>query len=210
MIRTDANFVERAAKYFEALPAVASRALVLAINQTAERGGMKLIKASILAETEFPAGYLDSGPEPSRKLQLVKAYGGHMEAVIRARQRPTSLARFARGGLPGTGKARSGVSVTVNPGSTRFMKTAFLMRLRAGNSVSDSNHNVGLAIRLKPGQTIRNKRVQGVQLDHNLILLYGPSVDQVFRDVAEQDAPEIASMAGDEFIRQFSRLSADL
>jgi hypothetical protein len=84
------------------------------------------------------------------------------------------------------------------------MPSAFLMRLRAGAGTAD-NYNIGLAIRLAPGERIRNKRVM-TQVGHNLYLLYGPSVDQVFRTVADDNAPEIATMVRDEFYRQFARL----
>lgn len=190
-------------KYFEAAPKITTHAARLAINQVAERGGRKLLLGRMTDQVAFPTGYVNAD-----RLVVRKAYNENLEAVITARQRPTSLARFVSGSTAISGKARQGVSVMVHPGSRRSMPSAFLMRLRAGATVSDTNFNLGLAIRLKPGERIRNKTKQStVQLGHNLYLLYGPSLDQVFRTVADEAAPEIASMVGDEFFRQYTRLS---
>lgn len=197
--------IEGLGSYFEAAPDIARTSARLAINTVAERSGMKLLRDRIRQQVAFPTGYLNEN-----KLFVRKAYNDHLEAVITARQRPTSLARFAKGSPPVTGNRRGGVTVMVHPGSAQHMKSAFLLRLRAGTSVGDNNFNVGLAVRLKPGDRIHNKTKQNTaQLGHNLYLLYGPSVDQVFRTVADDAAPEIASMVKDEFFRQFTRLSKD-
>lgn len=197
--------LEGLTRYFERAPEIATQAARLAINQVAQRGGLKLLRERMLREVAFPMGYLNDS-----RLVVRKAYSDNLEAVITARQRPTSLARFARGSPPVAGNRRQGVTVTVKPGEPRFMKSAFLMRLRAGATVGDNNFNIGLAIRLKPGERILNKNKQNtVQLSHNLYLLYGPSGDQVFRTVADDTAPEVASMVKDEFFRQFARLSGD-
>jgi hypothetical protein len=47
-----------------------------------------------------------------------------------------------------------------------------------------------------------------VHLAPNVFLLYAPSVDQVFRSVAETETPAVLDMMGNEFFRQFARLSA--
>ena len=44
-------------------------------------------------------------------------------------------------------------------------------------------------------------------LSNNVYLLYGPSVDQVFRSVADDKTPKILSDVTAEFLRQFARLS---
>lgn len=199
MLQIDAEF-DGLAKYFQEAPEKTRTAARMAINQVAERQAMKLLRTSITREVSFPAGYLNAD-----RLRLRKAYNENLEAVITARARPTSLARFATGSPPVAGIRRGGVTVQVQPGSRRFMAGAFLMRLRAGASIGDNNFNIGLAIRLKPGERIRNKRVMS-QLGHNLYLLYGPSVDQVFRSVAQEHAPEIARLVKDEFFRQFARM----
>ena len=78
------------------------------------------------------------------------------------------------------------------------MDQAFLVRLK--------NNNIGLAVRLKPGEVLQNSE-KAVRLDNNVYLLYGPSVDQVFRSVADDKTPKILSDVTAEFLRQFARLS---
>lgn len=190
-------------RFFEAFPEISTTAARMAINTVAERSGMKLLREEIEREVAFPAGYVNAD-----RLKLIKkAYNADLTAIIWARQRPTSLARFVRGALSAGQMQRKGVAVSVRPGVVRNMPSAFLLRLRAGTSVGDNNFNTGLAIRLKPGQRIINKREQSaVQLEHNLYLLYGPSVDQVFRTVAETKGPMIADLIGVEFTRNLTRL----
>lgn len=179
------------ADYFERLPDIAEEAAVLAINDVAARKGMNVLKGDMRDQIDFPAGYIESRLRVTRR-----ATKGRLEATIRGRDRPTSLARFARGQTPENTRGR-GVRVTVARGQTQVMRKAFLVNLRNGNR--------GLAVRLKPGETLRN--TQGaVELEGNLFLLYGPSVDQVFRGVAEDRADDIGVLVSREFERQFRRL----
>ena len=68
---------------------------------------------------------------------------------------------------------------------------------------------MGLAIRLKPGETLDNKtQAATVKLGPNVYLLYGPSVEQVFANVAEARVPEITNQVSNQFFRQFARLSS--
>ena len=79
------------------------------------------------------------------------------------------------------------------------MDQAFLVRLK--------NNNIGLAVRLKPGEVLQNSE-KAVRLDNNVYLLYGPSVDQVFRSVADDITPSIQQSVSRQFFRQFTRLSS--
>ena len=205
-LETTVEALEEARSYFEEFPTIARTAARLSINQVADRQGRKLLIDEMLSQVAWPRGYLDRD-----RFNVRKAYNENLEAVITARMRPTSLARFVRGqAAAAAGRGMGGVRVQVRPGATKSMPSAFLMRLRAGASMSDTNYNLGLAIRLKPGERILNKTKQSLtQLGHNLYLLYGPSVDQVFRTVAMDRAPEIVSMVETEFYRQFARLSAE-
>jgi hypothetical protein len=203
VISIEADALIDVGEFFGEQPELARTAARLAINTVAERSGRKLLRDEIVRQVAFPAGYVNN-----ERLSLRKAYNENLEAVLTARQRPTSLARFARAGS--VANRAGGVAVAVKPGKVRRMPSAFLIRLRAGATLSDENFNLGLAIRLKPGDRIINKREQAaVQLGHNLYLLYGPSVDQVFRDVAADKAPEIAEKVGDEFLRQYTRLNEE-
>ena len=80
------------------------------------------------------------------------------------------------------------------------------MRLRAGTADIETKSNLGLALRLRPGESVLNKR-QMVQVSGNLYLLYGPSVDQVFRSVAEDIAPEATDILEAEFLRLIDRMN---
>lgn len=187
-----------AVDFFQRLPGVADKAAQLAINTVADRGGMTLIRRSILDEIAFPKDYLTKDRIGVTK----KAQPGNLEAVITARQRATSLARFAAPGTPLGSRARVGVQVGVKRANgTTVLKNAWLTKLRNGN--------VGLAVRIKTGETFGNRNDPITQwlVPGKVALLYGPSVDQVFRDVSEKSAAPIGRMVNDEFLRQFARLA---
>lgn len=171
---------------------------VRAINRTADLG-RTMASRKILQQVNFPASYLN--PAQKRLWVSRKAQRGSLEARITARARPTSLARFVSGGAAG-GK---GVRVEVKPGTTRFLRRAFLVKLRAGSAGIDTKFNMGLAVRLKPGDDLRNKK-SVIKMARGLYLLYGPSVDQVFLDnsgdgVASDIAPDLAEKMAEEFFR---------
>jgi hypothetical protein len=187
-------------RYIDTLPGVSRRAARLAINDVATGKGMTLLRKLINNQVNFPSGYVNN----TRLSVKRKATDQLLEAVIAARMRPTSLARFAPGQTPENTR-RSGVRVQVKGGG-KLIKQAFLMRLKAGKALSDENFNMGLAVRLKPGEQIPNKTKQ-LHIESNLYLLYGPSVDQVFSGVADEAAPELADEVETEFLRQFARLS---
>jgi len=181
------------ARYFEALPDIAEQAAILAVNDVTERQGLTALKNEMRKEVNFPKGYL----EGDRLRVVKKARKGDISAMIRGRDRATSLARFAEGQTPENTRGR-GVSVTVEPGRTRRMPKAFMVRLRNGN--------LGVAVHLKAGDQLRNS-AKAVRLKNNTYLLYGPSVDQVFRGVAEDQTPQIQQQLTVQFLRQFARLS---
>lgn len=188
-----ADKLDNLSTFFESLPEVAENAMALAINQVAERDGMAVFKRDMREQVNFPSGYLEGN-----RLKVVRrAAKGSLEAVIRGRDRATSLARFAAGQNPGNTGGR-GVRVTVRGGRTQVLRKAFLVTLKNGN--------MGLAVRLKPGESLRNSQA-AVALENNVYLLYGPSVDQVFRGVAEDRAGDISDMVSKQFLRQFDRLS---
>jgi len=190
-------------EYLEAAPDITRRAVSLAMNDViGGPRGLGVYRREIAKQINFPPGYLDNDRFGVDK----KASPDNLVASLVARQRPTSLARFATSGSVGS---RGGVSVKVKPGGAgKTFKSGFLVRLRAGSSLEGGN--VGLAVRLAPGQTL-NKRDQSrmVHLSANVVLLYGPSIDQVLNtSVADAETPEVLENIGTEFYRQFARLSS--
>lgn len=181
-------------KFFEEMPAKASTAARMAINDVAAGRGLAILRAKVQADINFPAGYLNNTLAVTKK-----ANDNDLTAVIQGRDRPTSLARFAPGQTPENTR-KAGVRVMVKPGQSKLLQKAFLIHLRNGN--------IGLALRLKPGEVLHNKREvdAAVKIGNGLYLLYGPSVDQVFKWTATDSRAEIASMVAAEFLRQFARL----
>lgn len=170
-----------------------------AINKTADQARASAAR-DIRQQVNFPARYL-SGSE-GRLSVSKRASARNLEAMITGRDRPTSLARFAKNKNIAASQKRGNVSVEVAPGRSKIIgrKTpsstgpaAFLMQLRGGN--------IGLAMRLKEGETIKSKKYM-TKVGKGLYLLFGPSVNQVFAGVAEETtAPEAAAYLEQEFLR---------
>lgn len=197
----DASGVRDLELYFDRFPDVAREAMSIAINETARGPALQAARRDITEQVAFPEGYLDDG----RRLTVTQfATPTRLEAKVTGRDRPTSLARFTPPGTPvakpGRNPPGSGITVTVKPGQPQHFVSGFLTGLRNGN--------IGFAIRLRPGETVRGvKRFQPIQLFPGVFLLYGPSVNQVFQSVADDIAPEVTSAMEAEFQRQFTRLS---
>ena len=193
-------------EFLDAQPAAARTSARIAINSVTARKAVPRFRRSMREEVAFPAGYLE---DESRFGQTKKATDADLSATVTARFRPTSLARFAEGQSFEGARRTGGIRVKVNAtGGAKRIPGAFFVKLRAGNA---DGGNVGIAIRLKPGQTLRGRKkgAAGVQLAPNLYLLYGPSVDQVFRTASVAESPAVADDLQTEFIRQFVRLSGE-
>lgn len=186
-----------ALRTLETIPEEVAVAAARAINRTSERA-RTMASRRIREQVNFPARYLVG---TNGRLEMSSAAEvNNLERRIIGRFRPTSLARFASGTPESTQRA-GGVRVQVAPGFAKFMRRAFLIRLRAGAADVDSSmHNLGLAIRLRQGETIRNKRA-AVAMKGGLTLLYGPSVDQLLATVAEDITPEVGDLLEAEFTR---------
>lgn len=187
--------------YYRNLPGKFRQAASLAINQVAQRNGVQAAAAAMQAQVAFPRGYLTT----DRFGLTGRATPGNLVATIQGRFTPTSLARFAPAGTRVGLRGGTGIRVTVNPGHSVTMPRAFLLNLRSGN--------VGLAIRLKPGEEIRNRHFAVRKITSGplkgVALLYGPSVDQVFRSVAAEITPDLLDALKTEFLRQFVRLTGN-
>lgn len=186
------DFSDYIKRFGDAVPECAR----MALNQTAERGAIPLARDEMTSQVAFPQGYLKG----DRLSVTKKATNANLEAVISGRDRPTSLARFVVGAtLPA--RRPKGVTVVVSPGESRVMKKAFTVRL--------NNGNIGLVLRTKEGEGVRNKKDQARPFGKDLYLLYGPSVNQVFTNVAEKVLNQVGDYFVDEFLRQLSRKTGE-
>lgn len=136
------------------------------------------------------------------RMSLSKANSSHLVASIKARQRPTRLATFSAKQLSRRanssngdalrgiqkGRRQAGVSVAVKRGGGRKkMPGAFFVPLRSGNVAAVNG--MGVFIRTGSGKK---------DIKH----LYGPSVDQLFRGVIDDVAPDVQAELEAELIRQ--------
>lgn len=177
----------------KSLPSEIVRAARQAVN-FATRATRTEAARRMRMQAAFSQSYLVS--EDGRLEIPYPASGDNLKSSIRAKFRPTSLARFSQG----TPKKAPGVIVQVKPGAARFMRRAFLMKLKRGNGLTETRQNLGLAVRVRPGESIPNKKKM-VPIGQGLYLLYGPSVDQVFGSVAPEVAPSAAVLLETEFNR---------
>lgn len=166
-----------------------------ALNTTADRTRTILDKR-VRTKVAFPAAYLR--PSTGNLTVAERARNGNLEVVIRGRDRPTSLARFSARRVPGAPKGKKGIPVRVAPGVAKYIKRAFIIKLRNGN--------LGLAVRTTGGPP-RGAYVPR-RITDNLWLLYGPSVDQVLNGVRSRNdglfgdvAPEALTIFETEFWR---------
>lgn len=189
----------------ESLPFAATTAAQLAINDTARWGRTRAAEA-MLKQVAWPRQYL--GNANNGKLRVSQyASTDNLQAVITGQFRPTSLARFVLNQQEMMrNKMRGPARVSVKPGRVETMDRAFLVRLRRGKVLDADNYNIGLAIRLRSGESFINKK-EAVSLGRGVYLLYGPSVNQVFRSVSQDIAPAVSDRLASEFARQFKRLS---
>lgn len=169
--------------------------VVGAVNRAASQTRTSAAR-DIAEQVAYPGSYLS--PSGERLFVRQRATRSNPTARIVAIDRPTSLARFATGRTKG-----AGVSVRVSPGRTRYLRKAFLIRLRSGSQSIDTKANLGLAVRLRPGERIQNKNIMR-PFGGGLYLLYGPSVGQVFSTLL----PEIEEDVDDFFEVEFDRLFA--
>lgn len=195
------------ARAVNSMPKVATRAAQLSTNDTV-RKARKMSATEMMKQVAFPTGYL--GTARNGALRISKyAKGSDLSAEITGRFRPTSLARFTLNKSQMLGRNRRGPArVQVRPGSVKSIERAFLIRLKRGMqtvSQAGAKSNLGLAIRLNPGERIENKKSM-VAMGRGVYLLYGPSVNQVFRTVAKDLSPKISGNFNIEFSRQFRRL----
>lgn len=201
-VRVEVNAIKALNDFLEAAPDITRQSASLAMNTVLPRKGMTRYKKAIRSQVGFPGGYL----EDADKFGVTTfAKPNDLTAAITARQRPTSLARFASGTIGQEGVTIRGVG---KPGSSTKLRRAFMVRLNQGTQLTGENFNLGVAVRV-PGGLTRGKREAGkmVTLSKDVFLLYGPSVDQVFRSVSVTETPMVLNEIESEFYRQFGRLA---
>lgn len=183
-------------KFVELAPERSKKAAALALNQIAGHQGLTLLRRATQDEINFPAGYVNA----ERLYLSRRATDSSLEVRIAGRDQATSLARFAAAGTAIRGK--DGVKVSVHRGKTANLKKSFLTRLNSGN--------IGLAVRVPYGQILAHTtgavEIKSARTGTSqLYLLYGPSIDQVFREVSEEKVGTVLEMISSEFVRQFNR-----
>ena len=176
-------------------PDKVAQAALRAINKIADRSRTRADKA-VRTQIAFPARYL--GPAAKRLWVETKASKTSLEAVVRGRGRPTSLARFSRAKhMSGGQRHKDGkVDVMVKQGVRKHIQRAFIMRLRNGNT--------GLAVRTNGGPPPGAYRPKAIT--DRLWLLYGPSVDQALIGAREggiydEMSPDMLDALEAEFFR---------
>lgn len=202
MARSLAVFVTGAKEELSRIRGISNKIEVASVRATNRVASLARTEAArrIMSEVSFPRGYLD--PQQKRLYVGQQARKGDVTARIVARGRPTSLARFVLGN-PAFGKM--GVNLRVGQG-IKTSERLFLVKLRSGGATTETKFNAGLAIRLRPGESINNK-TKAIRMKNGLVLLYGPSVQQAF--MAESGngvAAEIAKKIPDMWAAEFDRL----
>lgn len=203
MIEVQLRGLETVEKYLSQTPERAEKALRFALNGAAlfaaRRG-----KQEIMRQLNFSSAYLGNPSSPEARLRIgQKARAGNLEAVVVARHRPTSLARFSNSPVT-FGKRTSPISVAVKRGATKELRRAFFIKLKRGKSLSADNYNLGIAMRLKPGEKVNNKNTQPYKQGRYAVL-YGPSIEQAFNTVSVDISDDVLRYAETEFLRQYGR-----
>jgi hypothetical protein len=199
-VRIEATGLASFKKLVEKLPETTVKAAKFALNDTAQKKALPRFRRAIADQVAFPGGYLNK-----ERLGITKrATESDLSVAVTARFRPTSLARFASGQTVEGSRRTRQVRVRVKKGRSAVINGGFLVRLRG----APDGFNTGLAIRLRAGERLRGSS-GAVRLDNNVYLLYGPSVDQVFRGVAVDETEAVLVDLETEFRRQFVRLAGE-
>lgn len=179
------------------------RAMSKALNKTGPHTRTQMDR-KVREEVAFPASYLR--PSTKRLFVAKKATKAKLEIVIEGRGRPTSLARFIKGGgaaLKNRTRRPEEIQVEVKPGSIQGIKRAWVVSLPG----SPDSNNLGLAVRTPDGQKPKGAYAPK-RLDKNVWLLYGPSVDQVLYSVRNNGGviEEVYGPTLDHLSKEYDRL----
>lgn len=199
-IELEALGIVSLARYVRELPEIANEAAFLSVSDTSKSARAAAARKMVTTLT-WPKSYLDNG-----RLGIAKrATRSDLTAEIKGRDRPTSLARFSA--TPVRFGRQQGIKVSIVRGKGQpMMRRAFYMRLKRGRSMDTENPNVGLAVRLGKGESLSNS-VGALDIGGGVYLLYGPSVNQVFGNVADDILDDVSDSLNDRFIYHYTRLS---
>ena len=165
-------------------------AALRAINRTADFS--RSHSADAMRRTyNFPGNYLDPGK--GRLVVSKRARTSNLEAMLTARARATSLARFMISGTVN----RMGVVIEMKKGRSATLERAFPVKLRGARG---ENSNLGLAVRTARGAR-PDAAYKPSKLAEGLWLLYGISVNQAFNYTREMTSKDAAVFLEDEFAR---------
>lgn len=200
MIEFNTQGLDDLAEYFETFPQRAPEAARRAVNYAARKFG-KDSAAKIASKLNFRTKlYNDTNPGKGR-IAVRLASSATLTAVVSASSEPLLLAKFGVN-LPKTGSVR-GISPVVKVGaSSRELHSAFYTRFKNGT--------VGLAVRLKKGESLRNRHSKKSyplrRGDPNVQILYGPSLDQAFESQVKDALTPVEKTIRSEFFRQLEVL----
>lgn len=198
---------------YKKAPDAAATAAQLALNSGA-RTARRLSADKILSQVNLGPDYF-KGSKGDQRLAVRLAKQGELTSEVIARKRPTSLARYSlnrtvRRGQPVNVKIRNKIKTGAKvSGGSRSEAPFFLLKLRAGKADIESKFNLGLAVRLRKGEKLSGKYKLVKPLNpgkDNVVLLYAPSVDQVFQTVRFDVRNPVGAHMQAEFVRQFERL----
>lgn len=178
-----------AIEHMEELPVSIKAALVRSVNAVVPKA-FDLSVERITGQVALTPAYVRSRLYISQRATTTDPM-----AVISGRVRSTQLRRYqgtqlyTKAKIPGK-KRLAGVSVKVKAGgSTKVLKHAWIIKLKYGDADAKLGLTRGIAQRTGPGR-------------NDFRILYGPSVDQVFRDVKDEIRPDVQQMLADEWIKQ--------
>jgi hypothetical protein len=201
-ISIDASELKNLLPFLDKIPAKVDEAAHLAVNEAARFARVQSSR-EIFKQVNLLKGYIDE------RLKVAFAQkGAEPEAVITGRWRATSLSRFVLRD-PQRGKP---ISVRVKRGGPVRKVKGFGVRLNAGAGRTDTKFNKGIVVRVAKGSAL--KKTEGAKFlekfsneKTDAYLLYGPSINMVFRTVKEDVSGIVSGRLRNEFIRQLTRLN---
>jgi hypothetical protein len=170
---------------------IGDQAASMALNETAQYA-RRITSAEIRKEIALRQGSISARIRVRRT-----ASPNDLEAIVSAEDRATSLANYSNSPRQFGRQKRSPRVKVLSGGANQPMRGAFWIRLR-GN-------NVGIAVRLKAGERVRNKNKMS-SVGRGVYLLYGPSIGQAFGSQARKMIPQISDYAETRVAHHLERL----